>query len=290
MENPKIAKLYHHVPEEPLKRLQTFRQQYPYQSYTIHDHEWRFIDTREGEQALVVMAGGSSIAEVSYQSLSHFAQNYRVIAPDYPCIGTISELFEGLIGLLDHLGVPSFSLMGGSYGGWMAQSFVRRERERTDMVVLSAIGPPNPENSRQLAKMLWLLSLAPTGVLRALMNRSFSRLAGEGTLNPERILMMAQLKEIMFTRVDRRDILAALRRLIDQTKNFEFRPNDLANWPGQMLVLMGSEDPSTPPEKREAMAALYPQAQHVVFEGADHAVSLTHREQYYQALDTFLAN
>ena len=47
-------------------------------------------------------------------------------------------------------------------------------------------------------------------------------------------------------------------------------------------------DPSTPPERRESMARLYPQAEMVVFEGADHTVSLTHREEYYRAIDAFL--
>ena len=289
-EETKLARYYEGVPEDQILRLRDFRDRYPYAEMDIGGKAWRYIDTSEGEPTLFIFAGGTTVAEISFNTIGYLARRYRVLAPDYPPVGTLTELFDGYVEMLDRLGIERFNLLGGSYGGWMAQSFMRRERERTDKVVLSAIGPPNPENSRQLAKMLWLLSLAPTGVLRALMNRSFSRLAGEGTLDPERILMMAQLKEIMFTRVDRRDILAALRRLIDQTENYEFRPDDLANWPGQILVLMGSEDPSTTPEKREAMAELYPQAQHVVFEGADHAVSLTHREQYYQALDTFLAS
>ncbi len=119
MNNPKIAKFYRGVPAKSLQRLQEFRQRYPYQSRTIRGHEWRFIDTGEGEEVLVVMAGGTSIAEVSFQSLAHFAEQCRVIAPDYPPIGNISELFEGLISLLDDLGVGQFSLMGGSYGGWI---------------------------------------------------------------------------------------------------------------------------------------------------------------------------
>ena len=75
MDNPKIAKYYRDVSVDLYKSLQEFRQRYPYRSRTIQGHEWRFIDTREGEQALVVLAGGTSVAEVSYQSLSHFAQS-----------------------------------------------------------------------------------------------------------------------------------------------------------------------------------------------------------------------
>lgn len=289
-EDLKITRYYEGVPEDQRLRLKAFRERNAYAEIELGGQVWRYIDTGEGQQAVFILAGGTTVAEISFNTIEHLAQRYRVIAPDYPPVDNLTELFNGYIEMLDSLGIERFSLMGGSYGGWMAQSFVRQIPERIDKVVLSAIGPPNPDNSRQLAKMLWLLRLLPNGALRALMNRSFSRLTGEGELEPERILMMAQLKEIMFMRVDRKDILASLSRLIDQTENYTFGPDDLANWPGRMLVLMGSEDPSTTPEKREAMAELYPLAQQVVFEGADHSVSLTHREAYYESLDTFLVS
>jgi pimeloyl-ACP methyl ester carboxylesterase len=286
----KITRYYEGVPVEQHLRLRNFREHYPYAEMDIGGKALRYIDTSQGERDLLILAGGMTVAEISFNTIEHLAKTNRVIAPDYPPVDNLRDLFDGYIEMLNRLGIDRFSLMGGSYGGWMAQSFVRYLHQRIDKVVLSAIGPPNPDNSRQLAKMLWLLKLAPMGVLRALMNHSFARLAGAGELGPERILMIAQLKEIMFTRVDRKDILAALGRLIDQTENYNFGPADLADWGGRILVVLGSEDPSTPPEKREAMAALYPQAQQIVFEGADHALSVTHRAMYYQTLDTFLAS
>ena len=38
-----------------------------------------------------------------------------------------------------------------------------------------------------------------------------------------------------------------------------------------ILMLFGAEDPATPPEKRQAMEALYPKAESIVFEGGQHA-------------------
>jgi pimeloyl-ACP methyl ester carboxylesterase len=289
MENPKIAKLYRDVPEEPLKRLQTFRQQYPYQSLTIHDHEWRFIDTREGEQTLVVMAGATTIAEISYQSLAHFAQSYRVIAPDYPRIGNLTELFEGLTALLDHLEIDNFYLMGGSYGGWMAQSLVRAYPERVRKLVLTAIGPPNPENSQKIKKLLRWLRWMPSFVLSAMISRSFSKLdASKAEEYPDMSLMWAMVKEVMNYRVKREDIFTLMYLLIDQTENYIFTPDDLRDWRGGILVVCGSEDPSTPLETREAMQTLYPQAQVKVFEGGEHGIALTHQDEYFAVIDEFL--
>jgi pimeloyl-ACP methyl ester carboxylesterase len=288
--DPKMMRFYEDVPEDQIQRLADFRQRYPYKSMKVEGSDWRYIDTEKGEQVIFILAGATTIAEISFNTIQHLANQNRVIAPDYPPIDNLAQLFDGYIEMLDRLSIDRFVLMGGSYGGWMAQSMVRHLPDRIEKVVLSAIGSPNPENSRQLAKMLWMLKLVPLGVLRAMMNRSFSRLVSEGDLKDEQMLMMAQLKEIMHTRVRRNDIMAALLRLIDQTGNYNFDADDLSEWPGRMLVLMGSEDPSTTPEKREAMAVLYPDAEHVVFEGADHSVSVTHKEHYYQALDDFLAH
>jgi pimeloyl-ACP methyl ester carboxylesterase len=285
--NPKTAKFYQKVPDELLQPLLDFRERYPYQTMEIQGLEWRYIDSREGEKTLLIPAGGTSVAEVSFMSLSHFAERYRVISPDYPPIDNLKDLFAGFIELLDRLGVGQFVTMGGSYGGWMVQSLVRAYPERIEKLVITAVGPPNPENSRQLAKLMPWLRLMPMFVLRALINRSFSRLDTTGD-NPELALMWALVQESM-QRVGREDFLALMQRLIDQTDNYSFSADDLEDWPGSILMVFGSEDPSSTPEKIEAMRALYPQAQVKVFEGGQHGIALTHQEEYFGVIDEFLA-
>jgi pimeloyl-ACP methyl ester carboxylesterase len=287
--NPKIAKLYQDVPEESLRRLQAFRERYPYRTITIKGRQWQFIDTQEGETALFIPAGGTTVAEVSFKSLEHLAQQYRVIAPDYPPIDNLKELFEGFIELLDHLGIDQFNAMGGSYGGWMVQSLVRHYPERVSKLVITAIGPPNSENSQQIAKLMRWLRIMPIFLLRALINRSFARLASSRTGDPDLAMLRALVKEIVFHRVKREDLLAALLRLVDQTENYTFSPDDLKDWPGSILVVFGSEDPSTPPEKRQAMRVLYPQAEVKVFEGGEHGIAISHQREYFATIDEFLA-
>jgi pimeloyl-ACP methyl ester carboxylesterase len=287
--NPEIAKLYEDVPAEALRRLQAFRERYPYQTVPINGRPWRFIDTREGETVVFVAAGGTTVAEVSFQSLEHLAQTHRVVAPDYPPIDNLAELFEGVIELLDHLGIGQFCAMGGSYGGWMVQSLVRHCPERVRKLVITVIGPPDPENGRQLARLMRWLRIAPTWLLRALINRSFARLVSNRSGDPSLVLLWALVQEAMFYRVGRADILAALQRLVDQTQNYTFSPDDLKDWPGSILVLFGSGDPATPPEKREAMRRLYPQAEVRVFEGGEHGIALSHQQEYLATIDRFLA-
>jgi pimeloyl-ACP methyl ester carboxylesterase len=231
------------------------------------------------------------VAEVGFQSIAHFAEERRVISPDYIPVETLAELFSGLNALLDHLEVNEFDLMGGSYGGWIAQSLVRSQPDRVRRLVLTAIGPPNPENSRQLARLLPWLRLLPTFLFKALLNRSFSRLdTSHAEAHPDMALLWALAKEVIDTRVERRDLFALMERLIDQTAHYTFEPEDLADWPGSILLVFGSEDPASPVEKREAMQKLYPKAERIVFEGGQHGIALTRQGEYFAAIDRFRGN
>jgi len=84
--NPRVSRLYGDVPEYSLKRLQPFRVRYPYQSVSLSGTKWNYIDSGPGKPPLFIPAGGTSIAEVSFLSLNHFTQHFRVISPDYPPI------------------------------------------------------------------------------------------------------------------------------------------------------------------------------------------------------------
>jgi pimeloyl-ACP methyl ester carboxylesterase len=286
--DPKIAKLYEHVPPEGIDRLINFRRKFPYQRMMIDGKEWRFIDTELGDEALFTFAGGTTIAEVSLNSIERLASSFRIIAPDYPPIDHLQELFDGCIALLEGLGIRKFSAMGGSYGGWMLQSFLRRYFDRIDKAVIAVVGPPNPENSKQLARILPLVRILPLSIIRSMVNKTFAGLESHRSGDPDHVMIWALVKEVVFHRVQREDFIALMKRLVDQTENYSFTPQDLQNWHGKLLLLFGSKDPATPSEKREAMKNLYPQAEMVVFEGGEHGISFTHREQYYAAIEAFL--
>jgi len=288
--NPKIARLYAGVPEESLSRLRVFRERFPYQSVSLCGIEWNYIDSGSGKPPLFIPAGGTSIAEVSFFSLEHFAEQYRVISPDYPPIEELDVLFSGFMELLDYLGVEQFYTVGGSYGGWMVQSLVRQFPERISKMVITAVGPPDINNSQEIARLMGWFRITPTFLLRSMLNKSFARLESDRSGNPDMALLWALVSEVLNFRLGRAEMLAMMQRLVNQTENYTFFPDDLEGWPGQMLLVFGSEDPATPLEKREAMQQLYPHAEVKIFEGGEHGIAITHQQEYFSVIDRFLAD
>lgn len=285
--NPKIAKLYQGVPAEMVEQLRQFREDYPYKTTVIDGMTWRYIDTGKGKQAVLTLSGAACIAEVSWRTIARLGQRYRVIAPDYPAIDSNAELVDSLINLLDREGIGRVHVMGGSYGGLVAQVFARRQPDRTASLILSHTLLPNQETGRSIAKTLRWLRLMPQSILRAFFKRTMSRLMTKDAA-PEIALMNAHFAEIVDFHLSKAQLVSLMARTVDVAESYTFTPGDLKNWPGRILVMMADDDPATPEEARRAIMAMYPQAQVRLFSGSGHLTSILKQDEYISAMEEFI--
>ncbi len=288
IENPKVARLYRDVPAEMVARLRHFRAQYPTQRTTIGGTEWRYIDTAQGEATLLALSGAACIAEMSWQSIEHFAQRCRVIAPDYPAIDTMADLVDGIACILDQAGIRQAHVMGGSYGGLVAQVFVRRHPGRTASLILSHTLLPDQEGAAQMEKATRWMRLLPAPVLRAIFQARLGRLFGAGQ-HPQVMLSKALFTEIVKYHLTKAQLISLMQRTVDLGIHYRFTPQDLAGWPGRVLLLMAQDDPATPEPVRQAMRSMYPQAQARLFSGSGHMTAVLQQDEYFAATDEFLS-
>ncbi len=284
-QDPKIAKLYQDVPAEALERLREFRATQTYKETSIGG-DWRYLDVGRGSPTLLVLAGALGTAESGWQTILHFAERgYRVIAPSYPpSITTMNELADGVVGVMDREAIPKAHVLGGSYGGVVAQVFVRRHPERTERLVVSHAGCPDPERGRKIAGALRWLRLLPMALLRAIVRKRLAGLLPEG---PAGAMLAAYVAEVLTYQTTKTGLLNGYRRVVDFDLNGSFTPEDLAGWPGRILLIMADDDPSTPEPVRRAMQTLYPQAEVHLFHGTGHAAPILRQEEYYSVLETF---
>jgi 2-hydroxy-6-oxonona-2,4-dienedioate hydrolase len=288
----RIAKLYREVPQEQVEKLHQFRANHPYRRALVHGVDWDYIDTNAGERVLLLLTGALGTGESVWQTITHFADrretnHFRVIAPSYPAsIVTMAALTDGLAGLLDAVGVDRADVVGGSAGGWIAQAFVRRHPDRTNRLVISHAGVPKPERGAQLQRALRWLPLLPMGLLRRLAKKRLLALLPRD--HPELAFIYAYLVEALTYHVTKESFLATMRRGADLDLNYTFAPGDLDAWPGEVLLIMADDDPSTPPPVRDALQVLYPNARAYVFQGTGHATPILKRDEYLSVMDEFL--
>ena len=283
---PHATDFYAGVPAEQVERLRRFRAAHPLRRAVVDGVEWEYVVSGSGEPPVLLLPGALGTAESAWFSIEAFEARHRVLAPTYPPVPTMAALADGLAGLLDHEGIGRAAVVGGSYGGFVAQAFVRRHPERVSRLVLSHTAPQDPARARKLVAALKLLRLFPEGLLRAMFRKRMAGLLPHGT--PEAALFNAFFQETVARHVTKEGFLAAYRRVVDIDAGPPFTPSDLDAWGGPVLLVMADDDPATPEPVRARMREIYPQAEVHLLSGTGHAAAIVRPEEYYPVVERFL--
>jgi pimeloyl-ACP methyl ester carboxylesterase len=179
-------------------------------------------------------------------------------------------------------------VLGPSYGGLVAQCFVRRHPERVRSLILANTAVP-PRRLLWPSKIfLALLSFVPLGWLRALRERTLARaFSGVPSVPPEEQAFWRDYQHGLMSRLSKAELRVMYRLGIDLVESFRFAPDDLVSWPGRVLILELDEDLLTP-EQRAGLRQCYPQAAVHTFHGAGHTPWMSHKEEYLSIVKEFL--
>jgi len=132
-----LNKIYAKVPREQVARLKEFRLAHPYKRLTSGAIEWEYISCGRGEETLLLLPGALSVGESTFPLITAFENDYRIIAPSYALSLTMTSLCDGIAHVLEAEGVDQAHVLGGSYGGLVAQYFVRRYPSKVHSLILS---------------------------------------------------------------------------------------------------------------------------------------------------------
>jgi len=102
-----------------------------------------------GEKTLFLLPGTGGHLEAYTRNVAALAEQFRVIAYDYPGHGyttltdhdlELPEYVEHLAALMDAFGVARAHISGESLGGWVAVKFAAQHPDRVDRIVLNTPG------------------------------------------------------------------------------------------------------------------------------------------------------
>ena len=268
--------------------MREFRTTHPPKRVIVDGVGWEYIASGDGEEALLILPGGAMVGEAGFTRIPAFEDRYRVIAPSYASVTTAAESLDGLVGVLDAEGVREAHVLGPSYGGIVAQGFVRRHPERVRSLIL-ANTLMLPRRMLRLSRVfLALLPLVPLGWLRALRERALARaFSGVPSVPPEDQVFWGEYQHGLVSRLSKAEMRAMYWLGIDLVESFRFTPEDLDSWPGRILILESDED-LLAPEQRAGLRRCYPRAEVYTFRGAGHTPWMSHREEYLSVTKEFL--
>jgi pimeloyl-ACP methyl ester carboxylesterase len=265
------------IPGEVLEHeLAEFRAAHPARRLAHLGTEWRYYAAGQGD-AVLLLGGALGHAEFAFQQIRLLEPHFRVLAPDYPAVPSLAELTDGLLALLDTEHIRTAHVVGGSFGGLLAQVLVRRAPTRVASLVLSHTGAPDGRR-RPAAQAVALL---PAPLLRAALKKKLGRMLA--ATDP----FWRRYFEAAVGGLSRADILSRIRLQAEFSAGAGYRPEDLRAWPGRVLVIEAADDPLFPPAAQQRLRALYPLAQVHQSQGTGHAAALLRPEEYAAALIHF---
>jgi pimeloyl-ACP methyl ester carboxylesterase len=224
-------------------QLAKFRAGHPLRRLDVGGVAWEYIAAGAGSEALLILPGGSVPAEGGFELIPDLQDAYRVIAPTFPALGRIDDVLGGLAALLDAEGIATVHVFGGSFGGLVAQCFVRGYSERVRSLILAntALPPEVPGWGANILRRL--VCLAPARALRARREWGIARMLsgprGERTF--WRMYLRERLAHWTADQLRNRYLLT-----LDLSQRFAFTPEELADWPGNVLILESDHDTVTP--------------------------------------------
>jgi pimeloyl-ACP methyl ester carboxylesterase len=111
---------------------------HPIRTFLHHGVAWRYRAAGDGAQGLLLLPGAVGNGEAYFLLLPAVAASHRALAISYPPVGRLNDVLDGLHALALHEGITSVDIVGGSFGGLLAQAFLQRYPSFTRRVVLSA--------------------------------------------------------------------------------------------------------------------------------------------------------
>ena len=218
-----------------------------------------------GPLGLLLLPGAVGDGE-SYFALAGLAASHRLVAIAYPHVGDLDTLVDGLAAILDREGLATTDVAGGSFGGLVAQAFLRRFPARTRRVVLSVTGPADPARAASNEKWARRLGRWPLAVTRALL-RAIVRVTLKRVPAPEDRAFWRGFYGDAIARTTKTDVRTRYELSAALDRAGPPSPADLAAWQGTMLILEGDADKIAGAKAREALKAIYPGARVHTFAG-----------------------
>jgi pimeloyl-ACP methyl ester carboxylesterase len=267
------------------ERLAAFRAAHPRQRLTISGAEWSYLIGGQGAETFVILPGGERIGDIAFPLFEALAGDFRCLYPSFPPLTSMDALVKGLAAILDHLAIERVILFGASFGGDVAQCFIRNYPSRVSKLILMNTGIPDERIGRTTRRFRPLVALPPLPLARALTRLYLSKALA---VRPEeRAFWQTMLRELI-ARLTRADLVASFDDTLDYRLNYHFAPDDLAAWPGELLILQSDDDPATTPAVRAALRALYPRARVYTFHAAGHVPFLSQPDVFYAEVRPFV--
>lgn len=253
--------------------------------------EWTYVTDGQGERAMLLFHGMVGGGDSMHSLIDAFKDRYCVIAPTIANTHSLDAMCHAVNAILDEENAGKAIVLGGSFGGTMAQAFFSRYKNRVEDLILLSTGAPDHKKGAINEKILKLFAPLPFSLMRKLMRMELSKrlVADETPEIAERVKSLkARLKDYIERQMTREVYMSRMSLFVDFLKNEKYKPEDRAGWPGRILILESTDDPMINEKERGRLKATYPEAEVYTFNGAGHLITILKLDEMLDVVRKFL--
>lgn len=260
----------------------------------IRGVEWKYAtDGARGRQCVLMFHGAVGGGEGVRWLADALEDEYYAIRPTIAPVNTLAEVCDAASAILDREHVGRAVVFGGSFGGMVAQAFLKRHRSQVEHLILLSTGAPDPSLAARNDMALKLTKWLPFWLTRALMKAELSRHLkvpeAADAEAAERIRnVTSRLDQYFDHELTKEIFLSRVRLSIDFCRNEVYAPDDYEDWPGRVLIVESDDDKMIGDEARRRLRATYPRALVCGFEGAGHMIPLLRGDELVGVMRAFV--
>ena len=242
-----------------------------------------------GKETIVLSHGLLWSGKMFYKQAAYFKKKYRVITYDHRGQGKsevtegrydMDQLYEDAVALLDHLKLKNVHFGGLSMGGFVAMRLAARRPDLVKSLILmetSSESEPNKFKYNVLNIIVKVLGVK--AVVQPVMKIMF----GTKFLNdPARKEERKEWKNEFLK--NHKNITYAVSAVVDR----DAISNELKNISCPVLILVGTQDTATPPEKAEFIHSKIKNSTLTYIDGGGHTSSIEEPKKYNMEIEHFL--
>lgn len=271
-----------------------FHEEFPDKSISFDGKTYSYKLAGEGDDVIVLLAGGFGVSSSWFRHVRHFAKRFKVLTFDYPVeLDNNVALADWTAGLITRLKLVPAVLVGQSYGGCLAQVIARNHPDIVRGMALSntaALTPGTRHELRDMADKLTLLyrmvKLLPYSWLKPVFLRLSLSKVKDGT-REEQAYIKAVFKDLMapYTKQKELQMDRLLLGLIDEAV---CGPEHFVRFDGRVLLILSPDDRTFSDEAKRQLTDLMPNPAVCTSVSGGHLATILHIEEYVRAVSAFI--
>ncbi len=273
--------------EQKILELEQFRKSDRLKKIKFNNREIDYYSSGKGTEAVLLFHGAAQKAEFAYGRILQLETHTKVIAPNLVYYANHQELIDAINKILDLEEVKSLHLLGGSFGGAMAQTFFYYNFPRVKNLILSYTIPPLPDQANSYKRALKILKLFPQFLLKRYAKKLLSNYTDlpeyiDAYLKTEILILKDLYFQMLKNEITKTHIINQLALSTEFNYKIDNSLEEQQAWDGHVLIFTSNDDPGY--KYHDKLLEQFPKAEVILYENTGHWGSLLKEKDYMEKI------